>query len=72
MKLRHYIHSSNSHGEYQPLVATWMLRLLLTHDWAFKGFFDMKDGFKDSDIAEFLNMPEADEKKYQYLFLRLR
>ncbi|MDQ6991445.1 MAG: ATP-binding protein [Mariprofundaceae bacterium] len=57
--MKRYICNDNSHngGEYQALVATWMLRLLLTHNWVFNSFFNMKGGFKDEDVANFLNMP---------------
>lgn len=59
---RHGIGQSiSNHGEYQPLVATWMLRMLLTHHWVFTGFFTKKDGYRDADVAEFFQLPEFED-----------
>ncbi len=56
---RHY-RGGQHHGEHQPLVATWMIRLLLEHNWVFKSFYTVKGGYQDDDIADFLQIPEFD------------
>ena len=61
--MRRFFHRSingKNHGEYQPIVATWMIRLLLEYNWVFKTFFKMKDGYQDEGVAEYLQLPEFD------------
>jgi len=62
-RLRPRSSNRKRHGEYQPMVATWMIRLLLEYHWVFKSFFKMKDGYQDEDVAEYLQLPEFDYDK---------
>jgi len=59
-RFRHRHNNGKNHGEYQPMVATWMIRLLLEYNWVFKTFFKIKDGYEDEDVAEYLQLPEFD------------
>jgi len=47
----------------QPLLATWLLRLLLGFHAVRKSFFDEKTGYSDDDAASFLQLPEFDTDK---------
>jgi len=62
-RFRHRSSNGKNHGEYHPIVATWMIRLLLEYHWVFKTFFKVKDGYQDDDVAEYLQMPEFDVDK---------
>ncbi len=56
----HWVHGEMD-DEYAPLVATWMLRLLLGRESAFRRFFDPKSGFHDHDVVHFLGLDDVDE-----------
>jgi len=62
-RFRHRSSNGKNHGEYHPIVATWMIRLLLEYHWVFKTFFKIKDGYQDDDVAEYLQLPEFDMDK---------
>lgn len=64
--------STENNSDSQPLLATWLLRLLATHDWAFRGLFHAKEGYQDDDVATFLELPEfdSDNKKFTSKFLK--
>ncbi len=49
--------------EYHALIAMWMLRMLLGSGAAFRGFFDVKRGFCDSDVSDFLGLQGVDDDK---------
>jgi len=53
----------DAQDEYHALVATWMLRMLLGSSAAFRGFFDTRRGFRDSDVSDFLTLQDVDENK---------
>jgi len=65
MPIRQKIHTTSPdfdlQDEYHPLIATWMLRMLLGSSSAFCGFFDVKRGFRDSDVSDFLQMQDLDD-----------
>ena len=54
---------ADAEDEYHALISTWLLRMLLGSASAFKGFFEKKRGFMDSDIQEFLNFSDKDDEK---------
>ncbi|MDX8406476.1 MAG: AAA family ATPase, partial [Mariprofundus sp.] len=47
--------------EYYPLIATWVLRMLLGSASAFRAFFKEKRGYMDSDLQEFLQLSDDGE-----------
>ncbi len=49
--------------EYHPLIATWMLRMMLGSSVAFRSFFDEDDGFQDCDVSGFLGFSHVDERR---------
>jgi len=53
----------DTQDEYHALIATWMLRMLLGSAAAFRGFFDTRRGFRDSDVSDFLSLQDVDENK---------
>jgi len=53
--------SIDTQDEYHALIATWMLRMLLGSGTAFRGFFDTRRGFQDSDVSDFLNLQDVDD-----------
>ena len=55
------IESTVVQDEYQALICVWILRTLLSSASAFKGFFQKKRGFMDSDLLEFLQLSDENE-----------
>ncbi len=53
----------DTQDEYHALIATWMLRMLLGSAAAFRGFFDVRRGFHDSDVSDFLGFQDVDDDK---------
>jgi len=49
--------------EYHAQIAVWVLRMLLSSGTAFKGFFEKKRGFMDSDLQEFLQLSDENESE---------
>jgi len=70
-KETHMIIMRRTHGFFkqqgfdaeQPLLAIWMLRLLLGFRAVRKSFCDNKTGYYDEDIANFLQLPDFDDDK---------
>jgi len=48
--------------EYYSLVVTWVLRMLLSSAATFKGFYNEFRGYKDTDLQEFLQLPDEEDK----------
>jgi len=69
-KYRVKIESTEVQDEYHALIATWILRMLLSSASAFKGFFVYKRGFCDSDLQEFLQFSDKHETKIKTNELR--
>jgi len=64
-RVRRRYTGGQNYGEHHPLIASWMIRLLLEYKWAFKAFYTEKNGYGDSDIAEFLLLPDYEAMKKQ-------
>ncbi len=55
------IEGTDVQDEYHALISVWILRMLLSSGTAFKGFFEKKRGFMDSDLQEFLQLSDENE-----------
>jgi len=53
----------DTQDEYYSVVATWMLRMLLGNATVFRYFFDVRIGFHDTDMSDFLGLQNVDENK---------
>jgi len=62
-KRRISVSAIDTQDEYYSLVATWMLRMLLGNATVFRYFFDVRIGFHDSNMSDFLGLQDVDENK---------